>query len=79
MNVELEPDVKQNLTKIARECSLSLEKACEIILSEFAEVEGGWIYVGKWKEGRGLRFVVQWPFFIGIAKLKEEELAKICT
>jgi hypothetical protein len=79
MNVELKPDVKQKLTEIARECNLPLEKTCEIILSEFAEVEGGRIYVGKWKEGRGLRFVVQWPFFTGIAKLKGEELAKICT
>lgn len=77
MNIELKPEVNEKLSEIARECNLSLEKACEIILSEFAKVEGGRIYVGRWKEGEGLRFVVQWPFFTGIAKLKGEELAKI--
>ncbi len=77
MKVELKPEVNQKLSEIARECNLPLEKACEIILSEFAKVEGGRIYVGRWKEEGGLRFVVQWPFFTGIAKLKGEELTKI--
>ena len=77
MKVELKPEVNQKLGAIAIGCNLPLEKACEIILSEFARVEGGRIYVGRWKEGGGLRFVVQWPFFTGIAKLKREELAKI--
>jgi hypothetical protein len=77
MNIELKPEVKEKLSEIARECNLPLEKACEIILSEFAKVERGRIYVGGGKEEEGLRFVVQWPFFTGIAKLKGEELAKI--
>jgi len=77
MNIELKPEVNKKLSEIARECNLPLEKACEIILSEFSEVEGGRIYVGRWKEGEGLRFIVQWPFLTGIAKLKGEELAKI--
>jgi len=77
MNIELKSEVNEKLSEIARECNLPLEKACEIILSEFAKVEGGRIYVGRWKEGEGLRFVVQWPFFTGIAKLKGEELIKI--
>jgi hypothetical protein len=77
MNIELKPEVNEKLSEIARECNLPLEKACEIILSEFAKVEGGRIYVGRWKKREGLRFVVQWPFFTGIAKLKGEELVKI--
>jgi len=77
MNVELKPEVNEKLNEIAKECNLPLEKACEIILSEFAKEEGGRIYVGRWKEGGGLRFVVQWPFFTGIAKLNTDELAKI--
>ncbi len=77
MNIEFEPEVEEKLTEIARECSLPLEKICEMILSEFAKVEGGRIYVGRWKEASGLRIVVQWPFFTGFAKLKAEELAKI--
>jgi len=77
IDIELKPEVNEKLNEIARGCNLPLEKACEIILSEFAKIEGGRIYVGRWKEGDGLRFVVQWPFFTGIAKLKGEELAKI--
>ncbi|MFQ6000001.1 MAG: hypothetical protein ACE5J6_04410 [Candidatus Bathyarchaeia archaeon] len=77
INIELRPEVNEKLNDIARECGLPLEKACEIILSAFAKVEGGRIYVGRWKEGGGLRFVVQWPFFTGIAKVGGEELAKI--
>ena len=77
IDIELKPEIKEKLNEIARECNLPLEKACEIILSEFAEIEGGRIYVGGWKEEDGLRFVVQWPFLTGIAKLKGEKLAKI--
>jgi len=77
MNIELKPEVKEKLSEIAKECNLPLEKTCEIILSEFVNVDGGRIYVGRWREKEGLRFVVQWPFFTGIAKLKGEELAKI--
>ena len=77
MNIELKQEVNKKLSEIAGECNLPLEKTCEIILSEFARVEGGRIYIGRWKEGEGLRFVVQWPFFTGIARLKGEELAKI--
>ena len=77
MRLELKPEVNGKLSEIARECNLPLEKVCEIVLSEFAKIKGGRIYVGRWKEGGGLRFVVQWPFFTGIAKLKGEELAKI--
>jgi hypothetical protein len=76
MNLELKPEVNEKLGEMARECNLPLEKTCEIILSEFAKGDGGRIYVGRWKEGGGLRFVVQWPFLTGIAKLKAEELAK---
>jgi len=77
IDIELKPEVKEKLNEIARESNLPLEKACEIILSEFAKIEGGRIYVGRWKEGDGLRFVVQWPFFTGITKMRGEELAKI--
>ena len=77
MNIELKPGVNEKLGEIARECNLPLEKACEIILSKFAEERGGRIFFGRWKEGNGLRFVVQWPFFAGITKLNGDELVKI--
>jgi len=77
MNLDLSAQVMEKLTEIAKECDLPVEKACEIILSEFAKVQGGRIFVGTWKEGGGLMFVVQWPFLTGFVKLKNEELTRI--
>jgi len=77
MNIDLTDQVLEKLTEIAKESNLSVEKACEIILSEFSRVQGGRIYVGAWKEGGGLMFAVQWPFLTGFVKLKDEELAKV--
>jgi len=77
MNLELSGQVVEKLTEIAKECNLSVEKACEIILSEFAKVQGGRIYVGAWKEGGGLMFAVQWPFLTGFVKLKDQDLTRI--
>jgi len=77
MNLELSAQVMEKLTEIAKECNLPVEKACEIILSEFAGVQGGRIYVGVWKEGGGLMFAVQWPFLTGFVKLKDYELTKM--
>jgi len=74
MNLELTAQVMEKLTEIAKECNLSMERACEMILSEFARVQGGRIYVGVWKEGGGLMFAVQWPFLAGFVKLKDDEL-----
>lgn len=77
MNIELSQEIQKKLEELAKDCNLPLEKTCEFILSEFAKQEGGRIYVGRWKEGDGLRFVVQWPFLTGIVKIKGEELAKM--
>jgi len=77
MNIEPTPEIKEKLTEIARDCNLPTEKACEIILTEFARLEGGRIYTGTWREGNGLYFLVQWPFLTGIVKLRGEELAKL--
>ncbi len=77
MNVELPPDVKEKLAGIARDCNLPLERACEIILSQFVSVTGGRVYTGRWREGNGLYFVVQWPFLTGLVKVKGEDLAKM--
>jgi len=77
MNLELSGQVMEKLAEIAKECNLPLERACEIILSEFAGVQGGRIYVGAWKEGGGLIFAVQWPFLTGFLKLKDEDLTRM--
>lgn len=77
MNIELTPEMRQKMQEIAKDCNLPVERACEIILSQFAAVVGGRVYTGRWREGSGLYFVVQWPFLTGIAKVKGEDLAKL--
>lgn len=77
MNIELKPEVKERMQDIARDCNLPLERACEIILSQFATVVGGRIYTGRWREGSGLYFIVQWPLITGLAKVTGEELTSI--
>jgi len=77
MNLELSAQVMEKLAEIAKECNLPVQTACEIILSEFARVQGGRIYVGTWKEGGGFMFAVQWPFLTGFIKLKHEELTRM--
>jgi len=77
MNIELKPEIQEKLSEIARDSNLPLEKACELILDQFAKVEGGRIYAGTWKEGNGLMFLVQWPFLTGLLKISGDELAKI--
>ena len=77
MNIELKPEVKEKMQVIAKDCNLPVERACEVILSQFATVTGGRVYTGRWREGNGLYFVVQWPLLTGMAKVTGEELAKI--
>lgn len=77
MNIELSPEVRDKMQEIARDCNLPVERACEIILSQFASVVGGRVYTGRWREGNGLYFIVQWPFLTGITKVKGEDLAKM--
>lgn len=77
VNLELSPQIREKLTEIANDSNLPLERACEIVLSEFARLEGGRIYVGRWREGDGVRFVVQWPFLTGLAKRIGENLSKM--
>ena len=77
ITLELDPEIVEKLNEIARDCNLPLERACEVILSEFARLEGGRIYVGTWRAGNGLRFVVQWPFLTGFVKVSGEELVRM--
>mgnify|MGYP001145664128 CR=1 FL=1 len=76
ISLELPSEVRERLMEISKDCNLKLERACEIILSEFAKVTGGRIYAGRWREGSGLMFVVQWPFLPGLVKVGGEELVK---
>lgn len=77
MNIELTPEIKQKMQELAKDANLPVERACEIILSQFATVVGARIYTGRWREGNGLYFIVQWPFLTGLTKVKGEDLAKL--
>jgi hypothetical protein len=77
MNIELTPEIRQKMQEIAKDCNLPIEHTCEVILSQFAAVVGGRVYTGRWREGNGLYFIVQWPFLTGIAKVRGEDLAKL--
>jgi hypothetical protein len=77
MNMELSAEVKEKMQEIARDCNLPIERACEIILSQFATVIGGRVYTGRWREGNGLYFVVQWPFLTGLTKVTGEDLSRL--
>lgn len=77
MNIELTPEVKEKMVEIAKGCNLPIERACEIVLSQFATVVGGRVYTGRWREGNGLYFIVQWPFLTGLVKVKGEDLEKM--
>lgn len=77
MILSLSPEARTKLAEIARDCNLTVEKAAEIILTQFALVTGGRIYTGRWREHEGgFMFAVQWPFLTGLAKLTSQELAK---
>jgi len=77
MNIELTPEIREKMQEIAKDCNLPIERACEIVLAQFASVKGGRIYTGRWREGSGLYFIVQWPFLTGVAKVGGEDLAKM--
>lgn len=76
--LQLTPETKAKLVEIARDCNLPITNVCEVILTQFAQVTGGRIYTGRWREKEGgLMFAVQWPFLTGLAKIAPEELAKM--
>ena len=77
MNIELTPEIREKMQEIAKDCNLPIERACEIVLAQFANVKGGRVYTGRWREGNGLYFIVQWPFLTGVAKVGGEDLAKM--
>jgi hypothetical protein len=72
--IQISPEVEKGLTMIAQGTGISPIKCAEIIVQAFVEGEGK-LFVGKWKEGPGLRVLPDWPRFSScIIKVKSEEL-----
>ena len=71
--LEVSPETKRKLSKIASEAGISVDKLAEVILNSFVD-NGGKIYVGEWKEGPGVRILPDWPrFSSGVIKIRKEE------
>jgi hypothetical protein len=67
-------ELENKLAQMAAEAGISTPKLAEIIIRGFVEGEGK-LFVGKWKEGPGLRILPDWPRFSScIIKLKNDEL-----
>jgi len=78
MKVILPKDIEDGLAEKAREANVSPESAAMLILSEFVKLTGSHIYVGTWHRGdatdrHGMRYVVDWPFQAGLAKIPGDQ------
>ena len=72
--VKISKEVKQKIAAMASEAGLSADKLAEVLLGSFVEGKGK-IFVGKWKEGPGIRILPDWPrFSSGVAKVKQEDM-----
>ncbi len=62
IEIELSNKTKEKLYFMADQAGIALSKLCEVLLDSFVENDGK-IYVGKWKEGPGVRILPDWPRF----------------
>jgi len=78
MKVSLPKEIEDGLAEKAREANVSPESAAMLILSEFVKLPGSHVYVGTWHRGdaadrHGMRYVVDWPFQAGLAKIPGDQ------
>ena len=78
MKLELPKDVRKGLAQKAKDANISVEAAALLILGEFVRVYGSSIYAGTWRRGdkagkKGMRYVVDWPFQPGLAKIPGDQ------
>jgi hypothetical protein len=78
MKVSLSKEIEDGLAEKAREANVSPESAAILILSEFVKLSGSHIYVGTWHRGdaadrHGMRYIVDWPFQAGLAKIPGDQ------
>ena len=78
MKLTLSKEVEEALAEKAREANVAPEAAAALILSEFVRLPGSHIYVGTWHRGdaaghHGMRYVVDWPFQAGLARIPGDQ------
>jgi len=72
--IKISKEVKEKISSMASNAGLSTDKLVEVLLESFLEGKGK-VFVGKWKEGPGIRLLPDWPrFSSGVVKIKEEDL-----
>jgi len=65
---------KEKVANLALNTGLSTDKLAEVLLEAFADGHGR-VYVGKWKEGPGIRLLPDWPRFSStVVKVKEQDM-----
>jgi hypothetical protein len=73
LKIKVPVRVKDELSKIAREHGIGVERLSSAILESFILGEGK-IYTGAWPEGPGMRLLVDWPKFSSqVLKIPEAE------
>ena len=73
INVDLNDEANKVLQEMAKKNGMSLSLMCKYILEEFCYQ--GKVYTGAWKEGPGVRVLVDYPKYSSrVIKLKNEEL-----
>lgn len=73
-DLEISPNVRQTLEEMANTAGLSLERLEALLLEAFVEGDGK-IYVGRWREGPGIRVLPDWPRFTScVKKVKTENM-----
>jgi hypothetical protein len=78
VKISLPKEIEDGLAEKAREANITPESAAILILSQFVRLPGSHIYVGTWHRGeaakrRGMRYVVDWPFQTGLAKIPGDQ------
>lgn len=73
MQLEVKDDAHTQLSAMASDIGLSVEKMCRHILEEFTFQ--GKVYAGGWSEGPGKRIIIDFPKYSSrVLKIKENEL-----
>ena len=72
--LKISAEVTEKLVWQAKDAGLSVDKLAEVLLAAFVDNDGK-VYVGKWREGPGIKLLPDWPrFSSSIVKIKQEEL-----
>lgn len=78
MKLQLPKELQKGLEEKARDANISVEAAALLILGEYVHVYGSGIYAGTWRRGdkdskNGMRYVIDWPFQPGFAKIPGDQ------